>query len=268
MEKSIKQTFSNTKFSTQTIKKAQDKFFDNRQGELSLTVERGDRTYNFRGGYENVENFFEIYRNEIHYANLVWRPDGSSYETTLFYMKFNDRSTTSVTVEGSNSTEIVNILDIFENAQSDSMEQFPDSYSKNEPKIYIGHGSSQIWRELKDHLSDQHSFDVIAYETGSRAGHTIRDILEEMSSEATIAFLIHTAEDKMKNDESQSRANVIHETGLFQGKLGFSKSIVLLEEGCKEFSNISGIQQIRFPRGKIRETFGDVIATIKREISQ
>jgi hypothetical protein len=43
---------------------------------------------------------------------------------------------------------------------------------------------------------------------------------------------------------------VIHEVGLFQGKLGFERAIVLLEKSVHEFSNILGINQIRldFPR--------------------
>jgi hypothetical protein len=41
--------------------------------------------------------------------------------------------------------------------------------------------------------------------------------------------------------------------------------IVLLEEGAKKFSNIAGIHQIRFSKGNIRETFGDVLATLRRE---
>ena len=30
----------------------------------------------------------------------------------------------------------------------------------------------------------------------------------------------------------KARMNVIHEVGLFQGRLGFERAIVLLEEGC------------------------------------
>lgn len=33
---------------------------------------------------------------------------------------------------------------------------------------------------------------------------------------------------------------------LFQGKLGFTKAIILLGNGCEEFSNIQGFGQIRF----------------------
>ena len=86
-----------------------------------------------------------------------------------------------------------------------------------------------------------------------------------MSAESSIAFLVHTAEDEDKDGTYHARENVIHETGLFQGKLGFKRAIVLLEDGCNEFSNISGIQQLRFAKDNIKESFGDVVSTINRE---
>ena len=64
---------------------------------------------------------------------------------------------------------------------------------------------------------------------------------------------------------SRARENVIHEVGLFQGKLGFKRGIIVLEDGCNEFTNISGVQQIRFTKGSIKETYGDILATIYRE---
>ena len=39
--------------------------------------------------------------------------------------------------------------------------------------------------------------------------------------------------------------------GLFQGNLGFTKAIILLEEGCEDFSNIHGLGHISFPSGDI-----------------
>lgn len=74
-----------------------------------------------------------------------------------------------------------------------------------------------------------------------------------------------TGEDATSQGNIRARQNVVHEAGLFQGKLGFERAIVLLEEGVEEFSNIHGIVQIRFSKGKIRETFGDVLATLRRE---
>jgi len=55
---------------------------------------------------------------------------------------------------------------------------------------------------------------------------------------------------------------------LRQGHLGFRRAIVFLEDGLKEFSNLEGIQQIRFSEGNIREVFGDVLATLTREFGR
>ncbi len=132
-------------------------------------------------------------------------------------------------------------------------------------KVFIGHGRDQKWHDLKDHLHDLHGFEVVAYEIGPRAGCSVKEVLESMLNKSSFALLVLTGEDQHADGELHARENVIHELGLFQGKLGFTRAIALLEEGVKEFSNILGINQIRFSEGKIRETFGDVLATIKRE---
>lgn len=129
--------------------------------------------------------------------------------------------------------------------------------------VFVGHGRALDWRDLKDHLSDKHGIEVEAYETGSRAGHAIRDVLKDMMEKSSLAILVHTPEDELADGTFSSRPNVIHETGLFQGKLGFSRAIILLKEGTKEFSNLAGIQQVRY--SDIRQTFGEVLAWIRRE---
>ena len=104
----------------------------------------------------------------------------------------------------------------------------------------------------------------MAYETGARAGHTIRDILGAMSEEASFALLVLTGEDQADHG-LRARQNVVHECGLFQGRLGFDRAILLVEEGVELASNFDGIQQLRFSKGRIAEVFGDVIATLRRE---
>jgi predicted nucleotide-binding protein len=74
-----------------------------------------------------------------------------------------------------------------------------------------------------------------------------------------------TGEDEDADGKLNARPNVVHEIGLFQGRLGFNKAIVLLENGTEESSNINGIQQLRFSKGNIKEVFGDILATLKRE---
>lgn len=162
--------------------------------------------------------------------------------------------------------EIEQMFSVLENdAERCRLPELPPQ-ARPKPKVFIGHGRNPQWKDLKDHLHEKHGYAVEAYEIGSRAGHAIRDILEEMLVQSSFALLVMTGEDETKDGKLLARQNVVHESGLFQGHLGFSRAIILLEEGTEEFSNIAGLQQIRFAKDRIRETFGDVLSVLKREL--
>lgn len=131
--------------------------------------------------------------------------------------------------------------------------------------VFIGHGRSRAWRDLKDFLQDRLKLPWDEFNRVPVAGVTNVARLSEMLDAAAIAFLVMTAEDEMANGALQARMNVIHEAGLFQGRLGFSRAVVMLEEGCEEFSNIAGLGQIRFPRGNISAVFEEVRRVLERE---
>ncbi|ANH69635.1 TIR domain-containing protein [Mitsuaria sp. 7] len=131
--------------------------------------------------------------------------------------------------------------------------------------IFIGHGRSPLWRELKDYIQDQLRLQPDEFNRVSAPGVTTLDRLKQMMDDAAFAFLVMTAEDEMSDGNKQARMNVVHEVGLFQGRLGFTRAIVLLEEGCEEFSNINGLGQIRFPKGKIAAIFHEVEKVLVRE---
>ena len=107
--------------------------------------------------------------------------------------------------------------------------------------IFIGHGRSNSWRELKDFVQDRLNLPWDEFNRVPVAGVTNQARLSEMIESASMALIIMTAEDETAEGEMQARMNVIHEAGLFQGRLGFTRAIVILEEGCKEFSNIQGL---------------------------
>ncbi len=132
-------------------------------------------------------------------------------------------------------------------------------------KIFIGHGHSLIWHELKDYIQDTLHLPIDEFNREPVAGISNKERLQEMLSHAACAFLIMTAEDEHADATLHARENVIHETGLFQGRLGFKKAIVLLEEGCKDFSNIHGMGYIPFPKGNIGASFERVRRVLERE---
>jgi len=86
-----------------------------------------------------------------------------------------------------------------------------------------------------------------------------------MLDDSAFAFLVMTAEEETPEGAKRARANVIHEAGLFQGRLGFERAIVLLEDGCEGFSNIAGLTWIPFPPGRIEAAFEDVRRVLERE---
>ena len=131
--------------------------------------------------------------------------------------------------------------------------------------VFIGHGRSQSWRELKDFLQDRLKLPWDEFNRVPVAGVTNIARLAEMLDAAAIAFLVMTAEDEMADGATQARMNVVHEAGLFQGRLGFTRAVVLLEEGCEQFSNIEGLGQIRFPAGRISAAFEEVRGVLERE---
>jgi predicted nucleotide-binding protein len=131
--------------------------------------------------------------------------------------------------------------------------------------IFIGHGRSQIWKDFKDFIQDRLRLPWDEFNRVPVAGITNIARLSQMLDNAAIAFIIMTAEDELADGKIIARMNVIHEVGLFQGRLGFTKAIILLEAGCEEFSNIQGLGQIRFPKGDIKAIFEDIRQVVERE---
>ena len=131
--------------------------------------------------------------------------------------------------------------------------------------VFIGHGKSPLWKELRDFIRDRVKLPWDEFNRVPVAGIPTSVRLGEMLDSAAIAFLVMTAEDEMADNKLVARQNVIHEAGLFQGRLGFTKAIILLEDGCEEFSNIHGIGQLRFPKNDLSPIFEKVREVLERE---
>jgi len=252
MEKS--KSYKDTYFSADVIKRSLNENIKEQVSKSSYRLRRENETLTL----DDEREFFSEYRKP-HDSSTIRKSD-VNINITINYTKNAD---TTLIVEAKTRGEIENVFELFEENHSQSI--VPNDKEIKTPVIFIGHGRSSLWRDLKDHLTDKHDYKIEAYETGARAGHTIRDVLDEMANKSSFAILVMTGEDEDKEGKLKARPNVIHEIGLFQGRLGFSRAIVLLEDETEEFSNLFGIQQLRFSKGNIKEVFGDILATLKRE---
>jgi hypothetical protein len=138
-------------------------------------------------------------------------------------------------------------------------------FRRSTPRVFLGHGHSSQWLVLEKFLRTRLNLDVIEFNSEPAAGLATSERLESMIRDAHFAFILMTAEDEHADGQHHARENVVHEVGLLQGRLGFRKAIVLLEEGCAEFSNILGLGQIRFPAGKVGASFEEVRSVLERE---
>ena len=219
--------------------------------------------------YDTEDEFFTDYRKgcELAHFEQSHRTDKDRGNIQLWYYG-SGRSSISVSMR--NGVDVEKVFNIIEaNVKKCSLPKPRRKKSRKvKTKTFIGHGHDAQWRDLKDHLHEKHGLDVEAYEIGARAGLTIKEVLEDMLTNSSFAVLVFTGEDEDAEGKFHARENVIHELGLFQGHLGWRRAIVLLEKDVEEFSNIHGVTQIRFSKGNIMESFGDVLATIKREFSQ
>lgn len=139
------------------------------------------------------------------------------------------------------------------------------SIAPKQGPIFIGHGNSPVWRELKDFLQDRLRYAWVEFNSEATAGVATTERLQQMLEVSAFALLVMTGEDEHQDKSMRARPNVIHETGLFQGKLGFRRAILLLEHGCADFSNIHGLTHIGFPRGNIAAAFENIRLVLERE---
>lgn len=222
---------------------------------------------NTRWTVDSVEEFFADIRTPYDNGAIRFGMDGT-YGRHFSVSLVMDWGGTTVSVSHDKRALVERVMGIFDDALESSL--MADRWVEPEikPRVFIGHGGkSQAWRDLKDHLKDLHHLDVVTFESGSRAGHTVRDILQEMLGGANFAILVMTGEDVLHDGNMRARQNVVHEAGLFQGRLGFGRAIILLERGVENFSNLDGIQYIPFDPGSIESTYGHVLAAIKAEFT-
>ncbi|EHL30025.1 TIR domain-containing protein [Legionella drancourtii] len=249
-------TYTLTKFSFEKIKEVyeivfKDEKVDIKRCDYSISIDDEDWEL------DSMDEFCAEYsKSNCIYASLLVRSDNNKLR-----LIYNDGDT-EISVESNRNiiTKGFNEFDL----SKDKFKLDKVPMQVNKIIVFIGHGRSDDWKIIKDDLQDKHKITIESFESGARAGHTIRDILEEMSTTSNFAILVLTAEDELKDGSIRARQNVIHEAGLFQGKLGFNRAIIVLQEDVEIPSNLDGIQQLRY-KENIKEVIGDILATIKRE---
>jgi Predicted nucleotide-binding protein containing TIR-like domain len=76
-------------------------------------------------------------------------------------------------------------------------------------RVFVGHGRSAAWRELKDFLTARLGLEYEEFNRVSPAGLATIERLENMLGNASMAFLICTSEDEQADGSRHARENVV-----------------------------------------------------------
>ncbi|MCE0485422.1 PfkB family carbohydrate kinase [Ornithinimicrobium sediminis] len=130
-------------------------------------------------------------------------------------------------------------------------------------RVFIGHGRDSEWRHVKDCLEGW-GLKTSYFESAPVAGRFASEVLTEQALQADFAVIVVTGDD-VAEGQVRGRQNVVHEIGLMQGRLGWTKVAILMEEGVEAFSNIAGLQYLRFGKGRVQHAFHDLEVMLVRE---
>ena len=131
--------------------------------------------------------------------------------------------------------------------------------------IFLGHGHNPVWAIVQSHLKDELNLDVEAWESKPRTGFGNIEVLKKILDQSGFAVIIVTGDDIYEDGSHRPRQNVVHEIGLFQGRLGFEKVALFVQEGVEGFTNLDGYQVVRFNGSNIQASFYELDRTLRRE---
>jgi sugar/nucleoside kinase (ribokinase family) len=121
--------------------------------------------------------------------------------------------------------------------------------------VFVAHGRSPSWLAVKAFVEERFGLTVYSFESDAWGSRPVTEALADYLERCGFAICVLTAEDATGDGHLMARQNVVHEIGLFQGRYGFDRVLVLAEEGCEFLPQGVGRHTIVFPQNAIDRTF-------------
>ncbi|GAB3169501.1 hypothetical protein GCM10027059_34520 [Myceligenerans halotolerans] len=140
----------------------------------------------------------------------------------------------------------------FEEVTRDFLRALGQRHGSDRQGVFIAHGGRPEWLAVRSYLDEVLSVPVQWFEAKSWAGRTVTDAISQNLERCGFAVCVLTAEDLTPDGRRLARQNVVHEVGLFQGRYGLDRVVLLVEEGCDFVPTAAEARTITFPPGKIQ----------------
>jgi sugar/nucleoside kinase (ribokinase family) len=133
-------------------------------------------------------------------------------------------------------------------------------------RVLLAHGESEDWEEVYRFLTQSCNLDVLDFdgEIGRTNSETLVTALSNSVEECGFAVCI-LAERTVDNATVRASQSVVQQAGIFQGRYGFGRVALLVQEGCEVLSNVAGIIRLDYRAGAVDRTFIELEQMFVRE---
>jgi predicted nucleotide-binding protein len=133
-------------------------------------------------------------------------------------------------------------------------------------RVFLAHGPSPEWEKMHTFLAHDgeifvETFDADDVEQGLESSSSrIAQRIEQCGF--AVCLLV---DDKGDSEATAANQQVLQYAGVFQGRYGFERVALVVEEGCEVLSNVAGLIRLEYPRGDIDRVFWRLEQMLRRE---
>lgn len=133
--------------------------------------------------------------------------------------------------------------------------------------IGVGHGKSTLGLRLRDRIAEKFSIPCHGFPQVPLPGLGTMATMLEVLPKTRFAILVLTREDVGNEGELTAQLNVVRLAGLFQGRLGFTRVLLLLEECATLLPGVKDLPLLIFPEGNPLAIWPEVSAILESELA-
>ncbi len=131
------------------------------------------------------------------------------------------------------------------------------------PNVFISQGGRAAGRALAEGL-ERNGFVVKTYERPGNRRDATRSLLEALVQGRDFAVLLYLDEDEDAHGGRRAREHVLHEVGLFQGRLGLERAVIVRQEGLEPLDRSHAVPEVGF-RQDPREVLDELVGMISAQ---
>lgn len=134
-----------------------------------------------------------------------------------------------------------------------------------QPRVLILHDENPQWQDVRRFVEQRCGLETEHLSpVDFGVGHFETAVGDQLAA-CGFAVCILSAKDTVQGLRQPDQV-VVHQVGILQGRYGFGKVAILVEEGCDLFTNLSGLIRLEFPKGRVEVKFLELHRMLLREL--